>query len=258
MEVRSYRELLTGCRKSDTAIFFGCGPSINDLTKEDWEILKRFDTWAVNFFLYHDFIVPRFLFRGFRKYDRAFRRFVDLLDEKRKAYKDTIFLTRPFNHAGVEKLGLHEIFVVDLVSGFSKRRAKRITHGEMYRESLKGFRIMEDKIYFFGKASLCPLLVLMYQMGYEEIVLYGNDLVDRAYFWSDRSVNEVHWRWNRDRRVADSFVPKANHPNKTSLMMFVPFFSREYMGNRIFVGNKKTPLYPEISYKSIEEIGKGT
>jgi len=36
-------------RTSDTALFFGCGPSINDITKDDWEVLKKYDVWAVNF-----------------------------------------------------------------------------------------------------------------------------------------------------------------------------------------------------------------
>jgi len=251
-------------KMSDTALFFGCGPSINDITKDDWEVLKKYDVWAVNFFLYHDFIVPDFYYRGCGKTDEFFDKFRGHWNKKKKGpYKDTKFITKPDHWGKIKKLDLDEVYIAHLrhswKRSYKQALNKGLRKGELEKKTheiaLKNFRIMPNKLYFYGRATLCFLLVLMYQMGYKEIVLYGNDLNSKMYFWSDRPKNEIHWRWVKQTKMLSREREREGpHPNIISVKTFVPWFNKNYMNNRIFVGNKKTLLFPGTPYKSIEEL----
>jgi hypothetical protein len=255
-------------RKSDTAVFFGCGPSINDITRDDWKVLKKYDAWAINFFLYHDFIVPDFYYRGCGKHkndDEFFHVFRDHWIEKREGpYENTKFLTNVSSMKRAARLNTDEVFLIHLYRSW--RPALRLVNhlrGQynfdefemvVLEKSLEMFKIMKDKVYFYGRATLCFLLVLMYQMGYKEIIIYGNDLNSKRYFWSDRDRKEIHWEWCKQTKLGKANKEEGHHPNNPSILTFVPWFNENYMNNRIFVGSKKTLLYDDVPYKSIEEL----
>lgn len=77
---------------SDTAVFLGSCSSINYITDEQWNKLLSFDTWAVNNWVYHPTIVPKFYHLEVKQYhdnDILKRRF----EEKWEKYKNTRFLT---------------------------------------------------------------------------------------------------------------------------------------------------------------------
>ena len=46
-------------KKSNQAIFLGCGPSINDITDEQWRKIDSMDVWVSNNWYIHD-VVPDF------------------------------------------------------------------------------------------------------------------------------------------------------------------------------------------------------
>lgn len=229
-------------RNSDTALFFGCGPSINDITEDDYEILKQYDKWAINFFLLHDFIIPDYYFRSLRKKDINFPLFQKLWNE-REEYRNVKFLT-DCTLFRIYKVEANERYLLKFHRSWKQFRGD-------YEKQLADFKILKDSIYFYGRSSLCALLTLMYQIGYKEIIIYGNDLTSKDYFWSHDKSKEVHWRWVKQSKGEKR---KGDHPNIESVTTFVPFFSQSYMNGRIFVGNKKTPLYPSVPYKSIEEL----
>jgi hypothetical protein len=255
-------------RMSDTALFFGCGPSINDITVNDWNILKQYDTWAVNFFIYHDFIIPNFYYRSCGKYgsqDEFFHKFREIWNEKRKgSYENTKFITNLNSKKCISNLDADEVYLV--ASYESWKSALRIMNPKRGRYSfsefeekvhqvmLSDFKIMKDKVYFYGRASLCLLLVLMYQMGYKEIILYGNDLKSKDYFWSDRPKSTIHWQWAKQTKSSKASKKAGPHPNIISIKTFVPWFNENYMNNRIFVGSRRTLLYDDVPYKAIEEF----
>ncbi len=198
MKILKHTKLLKGTRKTNTVIFYGTGYSINDITREDYEILKQYDSMSLNWFMWHDFIVPRFYYRGENSGRIFAQKWAKLFDEKKEMYKDTIFLTKPGKGQDLKNVGVKKAYVLDFHPSFSKRMVKTVGSKAAYEASLRGFRIMKDKLYFFGRSTVCPLLVLLYQMGYKEIILYGIDLSDKRYFWID-SEKDVHWRWNRHR-----------------------------------------------------------
>jgi hypothetical protein len=253
MRLRNYTELLKGHRKTDTVIFYGTGHSINDITREDWNILKQYDSMSLNWFMYHDFIVPRFYYRGENSGTVFGRKWKKLFNEKRGMYKNTTFLTKKQKHLDLKNVGVKQAYVLNFHNTFSKTMMKRLGPEKAYKKCLKGFKIIPNKLYFFGRSTVCPLLVLLYQMGYKEIILYGIDLNDRRYFWSDRKKSEVHWRWNRE-RMPKASIAERPHPNLDSTMYFVPYFNNCYMNGNIYVGSKKSALSEHLKYKSIEEL----
>jgi len=260
---RHYNELE---RTSDTAVFFGCGPSINDITQDDWKVLKKYDVWAVNFFLYHDFIIPDFYYRGCGKHgtpDENYKKFKNLWNKKKKtSYKNTKFIIPERSRNCVSTITDDEVYLIRLYYSWKKswfRRQKKSSNPvnyeyDVHKIALEEFEIMDDAIYFYGRASTCFLLVLMYQMGYEEIIIYGNDLNTKTYFWSDRPREQIHWQWAKQSKPGERGSKEGNHPNIISVTTFVPWFNENYMNNRMFVGSKKTLLHPKVPYKSIEEL----
>ena len=52
-------ESLRSKKKSDQAVFLGCGPSINDITDEQWGKIDSMDVWTSNNWYIHD-VVPDF------------------------------------------------------------------------------------------------------------------------------------------------------------------------------------------------------
>jgi len=253
MKLLPYTRLLKKFRKTNTVILYGTGYSINDISREDWDILKQYDSMSLNWFMYHDFIVPRFYYRGENSGKVFGQKWAKLFNEKREAYKNTIFLTKSGKSLDLKNVGVKTAYVLKFKTSFDKNMLKRLGVEAAYNKSLRGFKIMKDQLYFFGRSTVCPLLVLLYQMGYKEIILYGMDLNDRRYFWSDRKKADVHWRWNRERMPVSSMADKP-HPNLDSTMYFVPYFNEHYMKGNIYVGNKKSALSEHLKLKTIEEL----
>ncbi|MGA0351994.1 MAG: hypothetical protein ACO3MF_04550, partial [Acholeplasmataceae bacterium] len=72
-------------RKYDSAIFLGCGPSINDL---DQSFLVGKDIWANNNFIIHPNIVPDFYHLELKEH-RNGPTVRSLINKKKEQYKQT-------------------------------------------------------------------------------------------------------------------------------------------------------------------------
>ena len=72
-------------RKNDTAVFLGCGPSINELNEA---FLDDKDVWASNNFILHKRIVPDFYHLELKEH-RNGPMIRSLIDQKKEQYKNT-------------------------------------------------------------------------------------------------------------------------------------------------------------------------
>jgi len=96
-------------------------------------------------------------------------------------------------------------------------------------------------------SSLSFAIELIYKFGYQSVILYGVDLYNSKYFWTDDFTIEVHRRTHRNQPASQ---PHARYRVK----YFVIDFNKRWMlpnGREIFVGHKKTALYPDLRYKDI-------
>jgi hypothetical protein len=89
-------------------------------------------------------------------------------------------------------------------------------------------------------------------MGYEEIIIFGIDLSNSYYFWSDggKEFGETHHKWNKQHEGKDPAQPHATYKIKD----FIVDFNERWMkpnGRSLYVGHKNTLLYPEVEFKDI-------
>lgn len=220
---------------SDTAVFLGSGPSINNISDEQWKIISKLDTWTVNNWVYHPF-VPRFYHLEVKSYNRVF------MKEKLHARKDYENVNFLINEARQHLLDL-------------------IRQGQIYLYKMKKINVVNKPIipkYTPSddpnllicnlNSSITMLLELMQRFKYKKVIFFGMDLIDSRYFWTGESkYGKTHCQWNKDH---EGRKPKQPH-NTAHIKNFVVWFSKNRMrevGGEFFVGHKNTLLYPDLNY----------
>ena len=144
-------------KKSDEAIFLGCGPSINDLDKKH---LEGKDIWTANGWYFHPTIIPDFWHMEIKEH-RCGPTTRKLLSDRRKEYKDVTWV-------------LNE----------SRPYLLNAARPEWY-ENIFLYNPDEDPCRVQCGSSFTIVLQIMCAMGYKKIYFCGVDLYDSRYFWTD-------------------------------------------------------------------------
>jgi len=242
---------------SNVAIFLGCGKSINKITEAQWRKISQFDTWTSNNFIYHDFI-PKFYHVEIKR-NKNFNTWKQWRKIKGKSYDKVIFIVK--DHP--KRKFLLEAVDIDrsrFVYGYHLKKINNRAKGIK-----PTYKIKNSHLTCNCNASFTMILEMLYKFEYKTVILFGVDMKDSRYFWSDMSVTvggkgprrtikykgmKVHCNTNKDH------VP--NQPHTTAhLVPYIIGFSNRYMesiGGKIYVGNKDTLLYPGLSYIDILEL----
>lgn len=251
-------------KKSDTAIFLGSGPSVNEITSEQQEVINTCDKWTLNNWIYHPTIVPDFYHLELKHFN--FFIFQRRMEEKRELYKNVKFFIADKDR----KITLR------YPGGVTKKRAGSLIdaigsqHPYIYKFKYRFLGKANDKIIDANYKmkpnvitkkhviSITLMLEIMYKFGYKKIYLYGVDLNDSRYFWTggDKATyGEVHHQHNKEHEGRSPDSPHTTHRIKD----FVIDFNKRFMtpeGRQIFTATKNTMLYPGLEYKNVmEEIG---
>lgn len=242
---------------SNTAVFLGCGPSINNVTKKQWKMISKFDVWTSNNFIYHDFI-PKFYHVEIKKnknFDiwKHWRHNI-----KGKEYDDVIFIIKdhPKRKFLLEAIGCDSKYIYGYHVRKINNEAKNI---------IPNYKISSKYLTCNCNASFTMILEMLYKFKYEKIILFGVDLKDSRYFWSDNSINcggkssrinatykgeKIHCNFNKNNQ--------PDKPHTTShLVNYIIGFNEKYMkliNCKIFVGHKNTSLYPGLPYIDILKL----
>jgi hypothetical protein len=241
---------------SNTAIFLGSGSSINEITPEQWDVLKRFDLWTVNNWVYHPAIVPHFYHIEVKHYN--YKLIQKRLKEKRYLYRDVNFIfPKDKTIRLLSRKGNH--YIRDVAKGFKNifeyrglvRNPKR-THNPFNANYIPD-PVRLTKSY---DMSLTAVFELMWKMNYERIVTFGIDLRDSYYFWTggDTKYGKVHHQTNKAHENKPPAQPHATFLVKDFLIDFNRRWFRRHKKEGIFVGHISTALYPEIPWKKVEEL----
>jgi hypothetical protein len=224
-------------KKSDTAIFLGCGESINDITTEEWSKMKKFDVWTSNNFHYHSFI-PNFYHVEVKNRDRVIWRHRHL--ERADKYRNVKFIC-------------HSQEIVDLIGpdAFDIYMYKMIKLGDA-RIPVPNYKMPEQKdqniLTCVGGISFTMLFELWYQMKYEKVILFGVDLYNSRYFWTDQvKFGKTHCHHNKDFEGKRETDPH----NAAHLMTFIEGIGIRYLP--VYIGYKKSLLYPRLPFLSLTE-----
>lgn len=171
-------------KKSDTLFVFGCGASLNQISKQEWDRIKQCDTFAFNWFNYQEFLPIDFYMvreitaftREYKSpfgYIRKFLKYGNLF--KRNFYKNTVFLIQDEWKAISSKIfaGL----------GFLPEKADVFPFKSIARGQLKNPTSKLSHGLVHGPGTLAECVNFGTIMGYKNIVLAGVDLYDQRYFW---------------------------------------------------------------------------
>jgi len=245
-------------RQSDTAIFLGSGSSINTISKEEWEVIKKFDIWTVNNWVYHPSIVPDFYHIEVKHYNYELMK--ERLLEKKDLYKDVIFIfpsgktikMKTGQHKG-QRLPLKDVakWSANIYEYLIRPRDPKRTH-KPFSANYAPDPVRLIKSY---DMSITAVFELMWRMCYERIITFGIDLKDSYYFWTgDFRYGEVHHQTNKSHENKSPSQPHATYLIKDFLIDFNRRWFRRHKKEGIFVGHISTALYPEIPLKKVEEL----
>jgi len=184
-------------KTSDTIFIMGSGPSINDLTDEQIEEIRRNDSIGFNFWLAHD-LVPTFYCFQHTKYGNGV--LYKLFQRKARDYQDVPIIIRGSMLTKDPKycekmqmayLGGSEVYFLNEYPIDSKFTG-RIDNLIRYLENL-GFLEFGKVSRFTPKlrGTLGLLICFSYQMGYKNIVLCGIDMNDSSHFYDSDDYSEI-------------------------------------------------------------------
>jgi hypothetical protein len=241
-------------RKTETAVLLGSGSSIARITMKEWAAISTYDTWTTNNWVYHPFFVPDFYmvetkWYGFDILQRRFK-------EKWDAYKQrTNFL---FMYG--KRIRLRDgrrPYLRDVVPDDAKRYEFSAIPRDAKRTHKPFNANYQPKPHCLTKSydmSMTMVFELLHKMDYARIILYGIDLHDSLYFWSDGDpkYGEVHHRWNKEHENKDPKSPHATHRIK-DFILDVNDRWMEPRDREIFVGHDDTMLFPKLRKVSICE-----
>jgi hypothetical protein len=171
--IKPVQELINH-KKSDDAIFLGCGKSINDLNKNDWGKIKTLDVWTSNNWYIHDF-VPDFHHLEVklnRNFDFA-KKSITSKKERLKNVKWILDGTRKY---------LQDIIDPDYF-------ANVFLYKKYYRKEDNGlYKPQKNILQVSMIASLTLILDAMQKMNYNKIYFCGVELNSCEYFWTNKKL----------------------------------------------------------------------
>lgn len=174
----------TNRKTSDTLFILGSGPSINELTSDDLEMIGTHDSVGFNWWMIHDFVPSFYLFQFPPNREKNIS---DLLSDRRAQYRDVPFMLRG------SLLGAHaDKYVPIIESVFDKESTYFMNEFPIHSKceidpdklieftaNLGFFKHDHIPPYFVKwRGSLGLLTSFGYAMGYTKIVLCGIDMND--------------------------------------------------------------------------------
>ncbi|MEP3277383.1 MAG: hypothetical protein ABJN26_22510 [Stappiaceae bacterium] len=171
-------------KTSDTLFILGSGPSINDLSSDDFDFIGKHDSIGFNWWIVHDF-VPRFYLFQFPP--NREKNISDLVTDRRVQYQGIPFVLRgtllgahsekylPIIESTFDRDSLYFLNEFPIHSKCEIEPAKLIE----FTANLGFFRHNHIPPYFVKwRGSLGLLVSFGYAMGYKKIVLCGIDMND--------------------------------------------------------------------------------
>lgn len=252
----------------DTLFILGSGASINKISQEGWEIIKKNNSIGLNFWPIHDF-VPSFLMFEMPRGERG-KVFYEVLRKKKDLYLKTPLIFKGLYKNRKDFYGIEQVkslFDEDLIGtiylsyelSIPGRNSNEFANGLKYLDAL-GFFSNDKKISSLGqyRGTVTCAIVFGIKAGYKNIVLCGIDLNDTKYFYEESS------QYYRDKGIE---VPVSGQtttfhktnialpnllPVSTSILMLNDFFQKKYNG-KLYVSNRKSALFPFLEYYNLSD-----
>ncbi|MEK6477778.1 hypothetical protein WJR50_09600 [Catalinimonas sp. 4WD22] len=262
---------LINYKNSDTLFVLGSGATVNNLSTEDWDTVRNFDSLALNFFLAHPH-TPTFL--QIELGGPHFSYFKDLYLKKESTFKKVPIIISLY-----EKLKEFPFHYLDYIKNpfiSSPRRFNYFSENDL-REIFSWYeKFKREKDFLFHyRGSLITAISLGTMLNYKRIILLGIDLNSTEYFYdhpmyhSKEVLNLISYRkaQEKERYLAIANQLEEIHPtaNKNwvkenmTIDEIIKVYKEEVLDKRnieLYVTNKKSLLYPALDYIDIKALNK--
>lgn len=249
-------------KKSDTLFILGSGSSINEYSKSQWEEIAEGNSVGFNFWLLHDFI-PSFYVYEENLDEKRNNIFYEILESKKDLYAKVPFIVKDIEYKGLSvgkipaELKEQIYLSIDLTVGASEEELDLFfMKGNQFitRKNKNGLNVILKK-----SGTLSYLIFLAQQMNYKKIVLCGIDLNNSNYFYDKPEYDE---RYPTPSNYANK---EGVHPTNLNIEGNIPMEKiiavideqiLKPQGIELFVGSKKSALYPIVPYYFENEAQK--
>jgi hypothetical protein len=259
----------TNDNNSQILFILGSGPSINEITKNQWEFIESNESWGFNNWYLHDFVPNRYFVQSEIKSRKNLNYFFimdslmkEIVLKKRNLYKHVKFYIRGDN---VNKYKFHKsqfgetilnsklnyCFMPELVL---RSKNKIRPYKVMVKMFELGFFTKNSNIMSIPKFgnTITELISLALMNGYKKIILCGIDMNDCGHFY-DKDFYLKEYELLNKLKEYSSESKTHPHMNKDQLKYTnkdvigdLNIFSKEKFNAEIFVSSSTSSLYPEI------------
>jgi len=239
-------------KDSDTLAILGSGDSINELDDDDYSFLSSIDTIALNWWgVYHDFAPD---FYKFELGKSIKNKWINKINKKSGEYKNTIFIYEP------ERMFIEGENAAETILELSEPVRNNIvdiriiqyylSNNKKFKNSLLPYLFpitLQNRIVHY-RGSLSQAIALAYLLNYDNIILFGVDLNDSDYFFSDHPDSHKTTDQGKNKEELHS---TANSDQTHGIHKYILYIRNEVFspeGISLFIGSKESLLHPELSY----------
>ena len=249
-------------KSSDTIFILGSGPSLNSLSLEQINHIKKHDSFGINYSFFKREIIPTYHSFGWHK--GRYNRWKVLFSPFRERYKDVVVMmhTKALYSRLVHPRFIPILFPIDPII-FLYTIPESII--------LKEERMITDEEFnksLLYRGSLSLALDLVVRMGYIRIVLLGVDLDTNKHFWYQYSEMQpdkiMHEEAYKNMNSESRFESQITKPNKMlSFDKYLFYISRDlkkvrgislYSGFNNRILSDFLPSYFTLIYFSLNNI----
>jgi hypothetical protein len=226
MQVRLLKELpVQSWKRGNIAYILGSGPSINDLTENQWREMRRGTTVGFNWWLYHPHVPDLYVFENLTERHRS------ALMHRAPDYAETPLILKQFltnfsprkHRARLRSLSELPLEVRQNIFMSSDLVVPGRTRDELERWFRRAMRVRwlceADRIQWLPKraASLTFLVALCARAGFRDVVLCGVDLNTPGSFYDPAPLGVTTERSAREASNRTIWVHETENPSEKVL-----------------------------------------
>jgi len=241
-------------KKSDTLFILGSGSSINDISEDMWQHIKKHDSFGFNFWLIHEYIPNFFMFES-RSIGKNGILLEQLLKNRSKDYnkKKTFVLMKDFKTSTMKcndiPSEIRSNFM--LAPKYNFYGTSQVTFIKSLRLSQK-LNLLSHNIVYSRRASLFSIIYIGYRLGYKNIVLAGIDLNNTDYFYDSDDYDQNNVPENFEKGIIHTTARDSDTDFKIDELVYIlndELLAKE--DQKLYVLNKNSLLAQKLEAYSI-------
>lgn len=237
-------EDLRGTGKGKTIFLLGSGPSLNDVTPEQWAHIGRHASFGINYSVLKDFVPTYHIMEDSKRPDLR-EHFVKCMASRRARSASSVWF---ISNRHVERL-IHPKYAPEMFPD----PPKVCIFQQPGRVKLDRDRPFEARDFASGltfRGTLSVVLDLVLQMGFTTIVLLGIDLHTSAHFFDELAEMKYYLDYQLSvgrLPVFESMIPKENqYRTQDEYLVALHELLLKPEGRQLMMGARDQTIHPRL------------